>query len=304
MLLDQHNVKAVEDLLGFPAALAVLRQALNESTPVVESRVRAAAALLEVWNRVLDDETKQQSLMRRAAGRGEQPDAEQVAERLMRQVMGSDEDFGSSNGDGEDEDATPTPARVAAKAPPSPKTKPKQADEDAAPPLPLKYWITLGVLVVVGLGYLGYAVTGGPLSPAGLAKRALTDSSGEVRVAAVTELQAIQDFEATVQLRHVARECKNDPETLTIALTSLSVRGDSTSADLLFANLDNASEPVRRAAIAGLVRLLALPQDEYEMRVNDSPEKRAQLVKSLRDLQEDRQKSAENAKKSIASMTK
>ena len=136
-----------------------------------------------------------------AAGNGELSEAAVGA--LVSELIGGDDDDAESDGELRPSDyGVPEPRVAAVKAPPPPaKTSPqkpappkpkKKADEDEeALRVPVKYWVVLGVLGFIVVGYYGSVFLSRPLSADALASRALSAGTKEVRLARLRSFYAM-----------------------------------------------------------------------------------------------------------------
>jgi hypothetical protein len=213
--------------------------------------------------------------------------AEGNADLLMQELLAAE---GIHRGGAKDElKAAMVPATVAKPAvldkkpvtqekPTSVKTKPKpkKGDEDAAPPLPTKYWIALGILVVVA-SYCFWP--GGPAGAGALVHKALTAPKLADKQIAVAELVALSSRDVVPGLRRLFKE-STDPDVLADVILNLKIRSDQESLSQLIAEIDNPSPKVSMAAYSAVTTMVG---EGYfrglELKEGDGPEKR-ELVKT------------------------
>jgi len=226
------------------------------------------------------------------APHGDRPD--RLMQQLMEKPSGPEQDTTSAGAPTRLASAKlappkSAPARGAPQekpAAPLPKTKPKAADDEAAPRVSPRYWITLSVLALVLAAVWGIGSRGNP-NPDQLARTALTDPDKAARVDAAAALTMVKQPDPTVLLRQLA-EKSHDPEVLVHALNGLSGRGDNASLPMYIGALEHADAMVRAAAWAAVQKFYYnnVPEGlKYD--VDAPPDERTRVARRLKEIRDE-----------------
>jgi len=241
---------------------------------------------------------KQYKLMMVSAGVSEERVEQMVTELLAE---GEEEGLAIAGGEEPAESSVATvQARTAqAKAAPGrngthekatalPRTKLKPSSAEAAletlKGMNPQYFVALGVLVLIAVGYVSWEFLGGPASPATLEARALSAAKVEDRAVAATELTMRNNKETFPFLRRVATQSR-DPEVLSVALIGLANNANMSDLPLYLGYLEHADQNVRDAAGYGLFKFFGQPlPGGLVYRANDPPEQRAAVKQQLEEM--------------------